>query len=138
MLLILFSPRGNNYCSHLTSLYLFQKRAIKLVTFSQHLAHSIILFVECNVLPTFLVLQYHTCIILYKLLNKLITLNLPMSVLLRNTSNTSLARNNNIHLHSVRTNYGKHMCSPCAASTWNTASHIDNVFYTNIIIQGLR
>lgn len=117
MLLISFSPRGSNYCCHLTSLYLFQKKALKLVIFSQHLAHSIILFVECHVLSTFLVLQYPTCILLYKLLNKLITLNLPTSVLLRNTNNTRLARNNNIHLHSVRTNYGKHMCSPCAAST---------------------
>ena len=107
---------GNVPSCHLNPLYLMQKRIIRIITFSNYLAHTEPIFKQLNILPVNKLYYNRIGIMMYKYNNG----QLPevMSELYK--------QNNQIHSHNTRSSNDFHIASGSDAfsnvssRTWNT------------------
>jgi hypothetical protein len=60
---------GKTYSTHLNSLIILQKKIIRIITFSYHLAHTPPLYKSLKILPLDKLYQYSLSLFAYKLIN---------------------------------------------------------------------
>ena len=110
----------NTYPTKLQPLYLLQKRALRICSFSWRQAHTKELFVKFNVLTVFQLNSYYCSILLFK--HKQNMLHKSLSSML--TSNTTVhdhntRSRNKYHLWTVNKNYSLFSFRHHAPVIWN-------------------
>ena len=112
---------GNASHCHLLPLFLTQKKIIRLITFSKHLAHTEPLFKSLNILPLNSLYYHRIGLLMYKLSNGL----LPEAL------NELYIKRNKIHNYPTR-NCDKYHIQTNTDSFSNVSARIWNVIKTNI------
>ena len=114
---------GHAYKSVLTPLFILQKKAIRLMTFSHYYNHSTPLFLRLRILKLEDLVYLHTSLFMYDFHEN----NLPsifnnffVSVKQRHSYNTRLASKSSYSLPKVRTNYGLLNIKFVGAKIWNS------------------
>ena len=114
---------GNTYPTNLKPLFILQKRAIRIITFSKFDEHSSPLFKQTTILKLFDLVNFHVSIFMFKFYNKLLpavfdNFFVPTSKV--HNYNTRLTSSNAYSLPRVRTNYGKFNIRFSGAKIWNS------------------
>ena len=112
---------GNASHCHLLPLFLTQKKIIRLITFSEHLAHTKPIFKSLNILPLNSLYYHRIVVLMYKLYNGL----LPEAL------NGLYIKNNKIHHYPTR-KCDKYHIQTSTDSFPNVSACIWNVITTNI------
>ena len=116
---------GNTYKSSIEPLVVLQKKAIRIITFSDFFAHSSPLFKQHNLLKFHDIVTLFTAQFMHHYLGKLPSNfnNFFMNVSDRHQYNTRLASRNSLALPPARTNYGIFNIRFSGPKIWNS---IDN------------
>lgn len=116
---------GNTYETTVNPLFILQKRAIRLMTFSDYRDHSNPLFIHLNILKFHDLIKFQTAIFMHDFHHS----NLPTvfnsffsRVNCRHNYNTRLAANSSYSLPRARTNYGLFNIRFAATKYWNSLS----------------
>ena len=112
---------GNASHCHLLPLFLTQKKIIRLITFSKHLAHKEPIFKSLNILPLNSLYYHITGLLMYTLSNRL----LPEAL------NELYIKKNKVHHYPTR-NCDKYHIQTSTDSFSNVSARIWNVITTNI------
>ena len=113
---------GNTYSTTLKPLYVLQKKALRLMTFSKFDEHSSPLFKTLNIIKLHDLVSYQIAIFMYKFKNRLLPLvfnNFFTEVSKVHQYNTRSAAKHSYYLPKVRTNYGKFNIRFQAPKIWN-------------------
>ena len=100
---------GNTYTTSLNPLYILQKKAVRIITFSCFDQHSSPLFKNLRIVKFFDLVKFHILIFMYKFHNDLLPSvfrDFFISVNTIHNYNTRLASRETYYLPKVRTNYG--------------------------------
>ena len=100
---------GNTYPSTLQHLYILQKKAIRIITFSKYDEHSSPLFKRLNIMKLHDLVSFHLVKFMYKFHNNLLPVAFDQFyILVHGASNysTRLAVKQSYYLPKIRTNYG--------------------------------
>lgn len=111
---------GNTYNTHLASLQVLQNQSIRIITNSSHFSNGKCLLHDNNILTISELFNYNLGIIFYKYITKTLPPICFSSSDLVAHSNTRFARNNNVLLPKVRTNYGKLTAEFSSIAFWTT------------------
>ena len=117
--------RGNTYITTLKPLIILQKKAVRVITFSDFRKHSSPLFDALSIIKLIDLIFFYVAMFMYdfytaKFPNAFEDLFKKISN--RHAYNTSLASRQSYSLPSVRTNYGKFNLRFIGAKIWNTIS----------------
>ena len=114
---------GNTYKTNLYPLIILQKKAVRIITFSDFLAHTSPLFKELNLLKFIDIVDFHTALFMFRYSRG----NLPGNFdgyfnLVCNTHlyGTRAASKTTFSLPLTRTNYGLFNIRFCGPKVWNT------------------
>ena len=114
---------GNTYETTVNPLFILQKRAVRLITFSNFIEHSNPLFIRLNILKFCDIVKFQTAIFMYDYHHG----NLPevfdsffSRVNRRHNYNTRLAATTSYSLPFARTNYGLFNMRFVATKYWNS------------------
>ena len=113
---------GNTYSTTLKPLYVLQKKALCLMTFSKFHEHSSPLFKTLNIIKLHDLVSYQIAIFMYRYKNRLLPLvfnNLFTEVSEVHQYNTRSAAKQSYYIPKVRTNYGKCNIRFQAPMIWN-------------------
>ena len=112
----------NTYQSNLKPIFILQKKAIRLITFSPFMAHSQPLFLSLNILPLPKLVQFSIIVFMFKIKNNYLISNLMKANVLKSvhTYNTKLNCNHNYFIQSIKSNYGKFNISYLGPIIWNS------------------
>ena len=116
---------GNTYQSSLQPLFVLQKKAIRIITFSGFLEHTSPLFKDLNVIKLFDEVTVHIAFFMYKFKNQLLPTNFNVffaSVKETHNYNTRLSSRMTYALPKTRTNYGIFNIRYQGAKIWNAIS----------------
>ena len=119
---------GNTYQTSLQPLFVLQKKAITIITFSSFFEHTGPLFKDLNVIKLFDEVTFHIAIFMYKFKNQLLPDNFKVfftSVKETHNYNTRLSSRMTYALPKTRTNYGILNIRYQGAKIWNAIS--DNI-----------
>ena len=114
---------GNTYVSNMTPLITLQKRAIRVITFSNFQAHTTPLFKNLGILKLLDIVNLYTALLLHQFHNGILPNQFnDFFVLVRNHHhyNTRLASKTSFTLPTPRTNYGLFNVRFCGPKLWNT------------------
>ena len=114
---------GNTYTSSLEPLFILQKKAIRLITFSDYNAHTNPLFQKLKVLKFFDVIFFNNALFVYNFYSN----KLPESfdsffteVRAVHNYNTRFASKTTFYISKARTNFGKFKIKYIGAKVWNS------------------
>lgn len=114
---------GNTYISNLRPLIVLQKKAVRVITFSDFLAHSSPLFRKMGILKLVDLVYFNNAV----LMHDYFTSKLPCvfrgfftKVNRKHSYNTRLASKQSYYLPQVKTNYGKFSLRYNGAKIWNS------------------
>lgn len=113
------SSWGNTYSTHITHLQHLQRQAVRLITFNSHLSSADAIFMALNILPLHYLFQQKLTTIIYRTLNNEISVDTLTASNLSNLNTTRFARNKNLLLPKVKTNYGKFTVYFMGIAFWN-------------------
>ena len=119
---------GNTYQTSLQPLFVLQKKAIRIITFSSFSDHTSPLFKDLNVIKLFDEVTFHIAVFMYKFKNQLLPSNFDVfftSVKETHNYNTRLSSRMTYALPITRTNYGIFNIRYQGAKIWNAIS--DNI-----------
>ena len=116
---------GHSSDTILRQLFLVQKRVVRIITFSDFLAHTRPIFFKLNLLPLSKVILQRTSIFMYKLMNDMLPAALDYLII----------RNNDIHQYNTRQQHQLHGTRPTCKSVvhnfstrsfqiWNAMSNV--------------
>ncbi len=109
---------GNTYKSRLKKLHILQKRAMRYITKSHYLAHTDILFHDTKFLKLDEIIEYKTCLIVYKAYHNMLPVNIK-SYFTINANNHNFRKTNDFKNPMVKTTE-KAMCiSVAGLKSWN-------------------
>ena len=110
---------GNTYQTTLQPLFILQKKALRIITFSSYNEHSSPLFKDLNVVKLFDIITLQLAVFMYKLHN-----NLLLPVLNPYFNSVRMIHNCNTRLSipKVRTNYGIFNIRFQGSKVWNDIS----------------
>ena len=114
---------GNTYESNVRPLFLLQKRAIRIITFSSFTEHTSPIFKSLNIVKCFDIVKLITSVFMYKFHRKLlpsIFSNFFTPVRNVHNYNTRLASKSSFVLPSARTNYRIFSLKFQGPKTWNS------------------
>ena len=127
---------GNTYTISLNPLFILQKKAVRIITFSSFDQHSSPLFKYLNIIKFFDLVKLHISIFLYKFLNNqlypLVFCDFFISVNKIHKFNTRLASKQSYYLPKVRTNFGIFNIRFQGPTVWNS---VDENVLLNCVIQ---
>jgi hypothetical protein len=113
---------GNTYPTTLNSLYLLQKKALRLISFSGFRDHSNPLFIKYEILKLPEIVFLHNAVFVYNFRSGKIPKCLELffePIIKRHNYATRLASNCCYSLPKARTNYGKFALRFAGVKTWN-------------------
>ena len=118
---------ANTYPSNLHTLYLLQKRFVRLATFTNSKEASAPLFRKLNIMSIFDINIYQICVFLYRYIYLPSSLPSSFSNFFQFNSqfhsyNTRQA--DHLHLPFFKTKYGQHSIKYRGVQIWNTKVHI--------------
>ena len=119
---------GNTYQTSLQPLFVLQKKAIRIITFSGFFEHTSPLFKDLNVIKLFDEVTVHIAVFMYKFKNRLLPTNFNVfftSIKETHSYNTRLSSRMTYALPKTRTNYGVFNIRYQGAKIWNAIS--DNI-----------
>ena len=119
---------GNTYQTSLQPLFVLQKKAIRIITFSGFFEHTSPLFKDLNVIKLFDEVTVHIAVFVYKFKNQLLPTNFNVfftSIKETHNYNTRLSSRLTYALPKTRTNYGIFNIRYQGAKIWNAIS--DNI-----------
>ena len=116
---------GHSSDTILRPLFLVQKKVVRIITFSDFLAHTRPIFFKLNLLPLSKVILQRTSIFMYKLMNDMLPAALDYLII----------RNNDIHQYNTRQKHQLHGTRPTCKSVvhsfstrsfqiWNAMSNV--------------
>ena len=114
---------GNTYTISLNPLFILQKKAVRIITFSSFDQHSSPLFKYLNIIKFFDLVKLHISIFMYKFHNNQLPsvfCDLFISVNKIHKYNTRLASKQSYYLRKARTNYGIFNIRFQAPTVWNS------------------
>ena len=115
---------GNTYDhSNIKPLYLLQKRAVRIISFSSFLEHSSPIFKSFKIIKFFDLVKFITAVFMYKFHNQLLPSvfsNFFTPVRNIHNYNTRLASKSSFALPSSRTNFGIFSIKFQGPKTWNS------------------
>ena len=106
---------GNTYKTNLYSLFIKQKKAIRIVCHAKYLDHTSSLFHKLRLLKSPDIVHFNTCIFMYKAFHNL----LPPSIQIYFSRSFSKKYYFNFHVHFARTQRKKFSISRIGVSFWN-------------------
>lgn len=113
---------GSTYKTTLKPLYMLQKKAIRILTFSHYYDHSSPLFRKLSILKLADLVIYQHSIFLYKYHTNQLPLvfdNFFQPITSRHSYNTRLASRSSYYIPIVRTNFGKFNIRYQGSTIWN-------------------
>ena len=116
---------GNTYQTTLQPLFILQKKALRIITFSSYNEHSSPLFKDLNVVKLFDIITFQLAVFMYKFHNNLLP---PVfdpyfnSVRMIRNYNTILSSKMSYAIQKVRTNYGIFNIRFQGSKVWNDIS----------------
>ena len=113
---------GNTYETTLHPLIILQKKAVRIITFSQFSDHTSPLFRDLNVMKFIDVIYYLNCVFMFKFHSNLLPsafCNFFTPISSRHEYKTRLASRSSLCIPLVRTNYGKFNIRFKGAVLWN-------------------
>ena len=116
---------GNTYQTSLQPLFVLQKKAIRIITFSSFSEHTSPLFKDLNVIKLFDEVTFHIAVFMYKFKNQLLPSNFDVfftSVKETHSYNTRFSSRMTYALPKTRTNYGIFNIRYQGAKIWNAIS----------------
>ena len=116
---------GNTYQTSLQPLFVLQKKAIRIITFSSFSDHTSPLFKDLNVIKLFDEVTFHIAVFMYKFKNRLLPSNFDVfftSVKESHNYNTRLSSRMTHALPITRTSYGISNIRYQGAKIWNAIS----------------
>lgn len=111
---------GNTYETHMSCLYHLQNQAVRMITFSPHLASALPLYQNLKILPLPYALKLKLGLFIYRIRNQDTVINYISASKLLNPNNTRFSEQNNMLLPKVRTNYGKQTALFSGIMFWNS------------------
>ena len=106
---------GNTYKTYLYSLFIKQKKAIRIVCHAKYLDHTSSLFHKLRLLKSPDIIHFNTCIPMYKAFHNL----LPPSIQIYFSRSFSKKYYLNFYVHFARTQRKKFSISRIRVSFWN-------------------
>ena len=116
---------GNTYQTTLQPLFILQKKALRIITFSSYNEHSSPLLKDLNVVKLFHIITFQLAVFMYKFHNNLLP---PVfdpyfnSVRMIHNYNTRLSSKMSYAISKVRTNYGVFNIRFQSSKVWNDIS----------------
>ena len=113
---------GNTYSSTLRPLIILQKKATRIITFSEPGDHSEPLFKKLNILKLTDLVTLHNALLMYNYHHNLLPSsfeNFFKTVASIHSYNTRLASKSTYYLNTIKTNYGKFNFRFAAVKVWN-------------------
>ena len=113
---------GNTYSSTLRPLIILQKKAIRIITFSEAGDHSEPLFKKLNILKLTDLVTLHNALLMYNYHHNLLPSsfeNVFKTVASIHSYNARLASKSTYYLNNIKTNYGKFNFRFAAVKVWN-------------------
>ena len=113
---------GNTYSSTLRPLIILQKKATRIITFSEPGDHSEPLFKKLNILKLTDLVTLHNALLMYNYHHNLLPFsfeNFFKTVASIHSYNTKLASKSTYYLNTIKTNYGKFNFCFAAVKVWN-------------------
>ena len=113
---------GNTYSSTLRPLIILQKKATRIITFSEPVDHSEPLFMKLNILKLTDLVTLHNALLMYNYHRNLLPSsfeNFFKTVASIHSYNTRLASKSTYYLNNIKTNYGKFNFRFAAVKVWN-------------------
>ena len=114
---------GNTYHSTIHPLFLLQKKAIRIITFSSYLDHTNPIFVRLkylNFMTLYIFIMQFLCMNITLVICQVYLILFFTKVKERHSYNTRLASKSSLSLSRVRTNYGKFNIRFSGAKVWNS------------------
>ena len=106
---------GNTYKTNLYSLFIKQKKAIRIVCHAKYLDHTSSLFHKLRLLKSPDIVHFNTCIFMYKAFHNL----LPPSIQIYFSRSFSKKYYFNFHVHFAKMQRKKFSISRIGVSFWN-------------------
>ena len=129
---------GNTYKTNLNPLIVLQKKAIRIITFSDFHAHTSPIFKELNLLKFPDIVHFYTAVFMYQYTYGKLPdsfCNFFTAISSQHHYNTRLASKSTFTLPSTRTNYGLFNIRFCGPKIWNA---VDETFKTLTIFSFKR
>lgn len=111
---------GNTYETHMAHLQHLQNQAVRLITFNPVQSSALPLYRNLKILPLTYLLQMKLGLLIHRIQNKGAVINNTSALQLLNPNNTRFAKQNNMLLPKVRTNYGKQTVLFSGIMFWNS------------------
>jgi len=114
---------GNTYPTSLQAIYILQKKAIRIITFSKFDDTTSPLFKRLNIIKFFDLIEYYISIFMFKYYNNLLPSSFDSfftQVNQKHHYNTRAASKQSYYLPKVRTNFAKFNIRFQGATTWNS------------------
>ena len=108
---------GSTFVSYLEPLYILQKKAIRIITFSPPRTHSKPLFSKLNILSLHLLYKFHVSCFVFSYFNRLVPASLSSLLHLNREFHDYLTRSR-LNLHKFSRRYQFAICSQ-APTIWN-------------------
>ena len=129
---------GNTYQTTLLPLIILQKKAVRMITFSEYSSHSSPLFQKLKILKVSDLIYLYTALFMYDYYSNRLPLifdNFFTSINKVHQYQTRLASKISYYLPKARTNYGKFIIRIFGAKVWNS---IDFFFFFFFFINAVR
>ena len=127
---------GNTYQTSLQSLFVLQKKAIRIITFSSFFEHTSLLFKDLNVIKLFDEVTVHIAVFMHKFKNHLLPTNFNVfftSIKETHNYNTRLSSRMTYALPKTRTNYRIFNIRYPGAKIWNAIRDNIKLLSLNIL-----
>ena len=114
---------GSTYETTLKPLFVLQKRALRLITFSPYNTHTSPIFKDLSILKLPDIVNYCIALFMFKLKNDLLPKqfqSFAVNVSEVHNYRTRSVANQNLYLPKAKTNYGKFNIRFIGAKTWNS------------------
>ena len=113
---------GNTYATTLKPVVVLQKKAVRIITFSNRDAHSNPLFSQLGLIKLMDLVTIHTALFMFQYHHNLLPKafdNFFLRISSKHNYNTRLASKSTYYINHVRTNYGKFNLHFSGPSAWN-------------------